>query len=224
MRPSRTILWAVLALGLFCPAEWLAAQAAERPLRVVTVGGQAEVYKAGTSTGKPARLREELEPADAVRTIAGRLTLRTGSGQAVRLGPSSRLTLLEAPAAQPTRVRLDGGTLWAAVLPGSPPAEHLEVLADAVTLSVRGSGAGITLTPDRSVRVRVYHGAVECSGPAGERRWTRVLAAEQELLIPAGAAPGNPRKLTRDKLDAAWVKWNEDQDLSGGYGGKRPER
>ena len=82
----------------------------------------------------------------------------------------------------------------------------------------------ISVGRDGSVLVRVYHGAVECAGPGTGRQWTRTLADEQELSIASGGVPGDVRALKRDKIDAAWVKWNEEQDLAGGYGGKPPAR
>jgi hypothetical protein len=134
------------------------------------------------------------------------------------------VTLLDGAADQPTRVRLDAGSVWAAVMGGSPPREQLELQARAVTITVRGSGVGVTLGRDGSVLVRVYHGAAECAGGAAESRWKRTLADAQELMVSAEGAPGETRKLNREKLEAAWANWNEEQDLAGGYGGKPPAR
>ena len=202
------------AVGPARPGEW--------PARVVTVSGQAELSKKGTPGWSAAALRAEVGPGDAARTLGGRLTLRTASGQAVRLAPSSRLTLLEGgDAERPTRVRIDGGSVWVAVMPASPPAEQIEVRAGALSCTVTGSGVGITLARDGSVLVRVYHGAAECAGDA-QRRWIRALSGEQEMLVVGGGMPGDVRALVRDKPDAAWVKWNEEQDFAGGYGGRPP--
>jgi hypothetical protein len=44
------------------------------------------------------------------------------------------------------------------------------------------------------------------------------------LSVSSAGVPGESRQLKRDKLDAAWVKLNEEQDLAGGYGGKPPAR
>lgn len=214
----------VVALALAALSPGSPAEPSEWPLRVVTVAGQAEVNKSSASAWSAARIRAELDPGAAARTLQGRLTLRTASGQEVRLAPVSRITLREGGAAdQPTRLRMDAGSVWAAVMPGSPPPEHLEVQTGAVTVTVRGSGVGITLGRDGSVVVRVYHGAAECAGPGGGR-WTRTLGAGQELLVPSAGQPGQLRKLVRDKLDADWAQWNEQQDLAGGYGGKPPAR
>jgi hypothetical protein len=224
MSPSRVLLGLALSLSaLALPAR--DARPAERPLRVVTIAGGAEVYKSSGSTWSEAVLRAALEPGDAARTLSGRLTLTTPSGQAVRLGPGSRVTLDDGGAPeQPTPVRLDGGSVWAAVMVGSPPREQLEVRTAAATIVVRGSGVGITLGRDGSVLVRVHHGTAECAGPAVERRWTRVLTDEQELSVSAAGVPAETRKLNRDKLEAAWVKWNEDQDVAGGYGARPAPR
>jgi hypothetical protein len=43
--------------------------------------------------------------------------------------------------------------------------------------------------------------------------------------VPAGEAPKKDVvKLKRDKRDAGWLKWNEQQDLAGGYGSRRVEK
>jgi hypothetical protein len=34
--------------------------------------------------------------------------------------------------------------------------------------------------------------------------------------------PGAAGKLTVDKVETTWVKWNTDQDVAGGYGGAKP--
>ncbi len=223
--PLGALVLAALAVG---PSPRpVGGQPSELPLKIVTLSGHAEVNTRGASAWKAASLRADIGPGDGARTLAGgRLTLRTVSGQALRLAPLSRITLLEAGATtdQPTRVRMDAGSVWVAVMPGSPPQESIEVRTGAAMVAVRGGGAGITLGRDGSVFVRVYHGAAECSGPGAERQWNRALAAEQEMLVSVPGAPGEVRKLTRDKLDADWVKWNEEQDLAGGYGGKPPER
>ncbi len=214
---------AALALAALTAGPWSPAEPGEWPLRVVTVAGRAEVSKGSTSGWSVARLRAELEPGAAARTLQGRLTLRTASGQELRLAALSRIALPEAGATdQPTRVKMEAGSVWVAVVPGSSPREHLEVQTAVVTVTVWGSGVGITLGRDGSVRVRVYHGAAECAGPGAE--WHRALGAGQELLVPNAGRPGETRKLIRDKLDTDWVKWNEEQDLAGGYGGKPPER
>jgi FecR protein len=222
IKPGYVLL--VVGIGVSVLAFGRSAPAGEQPLRVTTVAGQAEVQKAGASGWSVATLRAELEPGDAARTLAGRLTLRTGSGQAVRLAPSSRVALLAAASDQPTRVRLDAGSAWAAVMGGSPPHEQLEVQARTLTVTIRGSGVDIALARDGSVLVRVYHGAAECAGGDAEPRWRRMLGDQQELSVSAAGTPGDVRKLDRGKLDAAWAKWNEEQDLAGGYGGKPPAR
>jgi len=214
---------AALAVAALATGRWSPAEPSEWPLRVVTVSGRAEVSKGSTSGWSAARLRAELEPGAAARTLQGRLTLTTASGQELRLATLSRIALPEAGAIdQPTRVRLEAGSVWVAVTPGSPPREQLEVQTPVAAVTVRGSGVGITLGRDGSVLVRVYHGAAECTGPGAERQWHRVLGDGQELLVPGAGKPGETRKLSRDNLDADWVKWNEEQDLAGGYGGKPP--
>ena len=198
----------------------------ESALQVVTLFGQVELQKTRAAAWSAVTLRGEIQPGDVVRTLWGRLTLRTPSGQSLRLPPGSRLALLEAGATdQPTRVRLDGGSVWAAVMPASPPPEQLEVQAGAVTCTVKGGGAGLTLGRDGSALVRAYHGAVDCAGSATERRWTRTLAEGLEMLVPSAGSPGEARaSVVQDKREAVWVKSNEEQDAAGGYGERLPAR
>ena len=222
---TRMPLLVALALVAVCTPWCATAQPSEWPFRVVTVGGEAELYRKSAGTWSAATLRAELHPGDAARTSVGRLTLKTASGQALRFAALSRVSLLEAGAPdQPTRVTVHGGSAWVAVMPGSPPREQIEAQTGAVTVTVRGGGMSISVGPDGSVLVRVYHGAVECAGPGTGRQWTRALDSEQELSVASGGVPGDVRALKRDKIDAAWAKWNEEQDLAGGYGGKPPAR
>jgi hypothetical protein len=225
MSLRRAVVSLGLALGSLGAVGAAPALSDEWPVRVVTVGGRAEMQSAGAGAWTAARLRAELGPGAAARTLQGRLTLRTPSGQELRLAPSSRIALPDTGAPdQPTAARLDAGTVWAAVQPGSLPREQLEVQTPAVTVLVTGSGVEVTLYRDGSTLVRVYHGAAACSGPGSQHTWARTLADGQELSIPAGAPPGETHRLDRDKIDTAWVKWNEDQDRAGGFGSPPPAK
>ncbi len=216
---------ALAALAGACLAGSASAQSSEPSLKIVTLAGQGEVYRASTSRWTLAALKAELGPGDGARAlVGGRLTLRTVSGQSLRLGARSRLSVLPAgPGAdQPTPVKLESGALWVAVTPGSPPAESVEVRTGAVTVIVRGSGVWITLAPDGAVQVRVFHGSAECSGPGAERQWSRTVTAGSEMPVSPAGAPGAITKIERDRVQGDWLKWNEDQDAAGGYGGKAP--
>jgi hypothetical protein len=212
---------AVLFAGFPSSAAW--AQPKELPARIVTLGGPAELHRKDTPAWTSAALRAELGAGDSVRTqLGGRVTLRTASGQALRLGSRSQLALLVPEAGDgggPTRVRLDGGWLWIAVMPGSPPPTHVEVRAGPAIVMVRGSGVSLRRGVDGSLLVQVHHGAAVCMGP--DRQWERTLTGPQELLVPASGTPGQPAQLTVDKLEATWIRWNADQDFAGGYGGKK---
>lgn len=220
------IMWAAvvggagLLVGLSAGLAW--AQPKELPAQVVTLGGSAEVHKKGAPGWTSAGLRAELGEGDSVRTqVGGRITLKTASGQALRLGSRSQLAIL-APegAAGPTRVRLDNGWLWIAVSPNSPPPTQIEVRTGPGVVTVGGAGVGLRRGPDGAVLVQVHHGSAVCAGP--DRQWERALTGPQELLIPKSGPPGAPGPLTIDQLEATWVKWNADQDVAGGYGGTKP--
>jgi hypothetical protein len=201
-----------------------AGQPQELPAKIVTLGGRAELSRKSAPAWAAAMLGDELVDGDGVRTLGGRLTVRTASGQVLRLAPRTQVFFPQgaAPAASgPARVRMDGGRLWAAVLPNSPAAAQLEIQAGPVTITARGGGAGVTMNADGSVHVAAYHGAVTCAG-AG---WARALAEDQELLVPPTGAPtAEVARLKRDKRDADWLRWNEQQDAAGGYGGRRVDK
>ena len=209
-----------LLVGLSVGPAW--AQPKELPAQIVTLGGAAELHKKGAAAWAPAALRGELDEGDSVRTqVGGRITLKTASGQALRLGSRSQLAILPAEVETgPTRVRLDNGWLWVAVSPNSPPPTQIEVRAGPGGVVVRGAGVGLRRGADGGVLVQVHHGSAVCAGP--NQQWERTLTGPQELLIPASGTPGAPVALTVDKLEATWVKWNADQDLAGGYGGAKP--
>lgn len=225
MSLRRAVVSLGLVLGGLGAVSTAPALSDEWPLRVVTVGGRAEMQFAGAGAWTAARLRAELGPGAAARTLQGRLTLSTPSGQELRLAPFSRIALPDTGTPdRPSAARLDAGAVWAAVLPGSLAREQLEIRTPAATVLVTGSGVEVTLGRDGSTMVRVYHGAATCSGPGSQRTWARTLADGQELSIPAEAPPGETRRLDRDKIDAAWATWNEDQDRAGGFGSRPPAK
>lgn len=220
------IMWAAVVGGTGLLAGLSAAPASaqpkELPAQVVTLGGPSDLHKKGAAGWAPAGLRAEVGEGDSVRTqVGGRITLKTASGQALRLGSRSQLALLPTEAeAGPTRVRLDNGWLWVAVSPNSPLSTQVEVRAGPGIVTVRGAGVGLRRAADGGVLVQVHHGSAVCAGP--NQQWERTLTGPQELLIPASGTPGAPVALTVDKVEATWVKWNADQDLAGGYGGAPP--
>jgi hypothetical protein len=185
----------------------------------VTVGGTAELSRRGAPAWQRASLRDEVDAGDGARTAGGRLTLRTASGQSVRLAPRSQVFVLDGGGAGPIRLRLDTGRIWVAVTPNAVASNQIEVRAGPAAVLVRNGGAAIAMNADGSISIGVSHGAATCSGSG----WERSLAEGQELVVPAAGAPKEPAKLKRDKRDVDWLKWNELQDVAGGYGGPRPE-
>jgi ferric-dicitrate binding protein FerR (iron transport regulator) len=201
------------------------AQPRELPAKLVTLGGTAEISRKDTPAWAPAALRANLGEGDSLRTqLGGRVTLRTASGQALRLGSRSQIALLPGetgPEPGPTRVRLDSGWLWVAVMPGSPASEQIEVRAGPATVTVRGAGVGIRRGADGTLLVQAHHGRVVCAGPS--KQWERTLNGPQQLLVPASGTPAQPTALAVDPLETTWVRWNADQDVAGGYGGAPPK-
>jgi ferric-dicitrate binding protein FerR (iron transport regulator) len=180
------------------------AQPRELPAKLVTLGGVAEVHRKDTP--------------------GGRVTVRTPSGQALRLGSRSQIAVLRGetgPEPGPTRVRLDSGWLWVAVMPGSPASTQVEVRAGPAIVTVRGAGVGIRRGADGTLLVQTHHGSVVCTGP--NKQWERTLTGPQQLTVPASGAPAPPVALAVDPLETTWVRWNADQDVAGGYGGAPPK-
>jgi hypothetical protein len=213
----------VFVVGAAASGAW--AQPRELPAKLVTLGGAAELHRKNTPAWASAALRAEVGEGDSVRTqLGGRVTIRTASGQVLRLGSHSQIALLaseDSATPGPTRVRLDSGWLWVAVLPGSPASTHVEVRAGPAVVTIRGSGVGLRRSADGTVLVQVHHGIAVCAGP--DRQWEQTLKGPLQLVVPASGPPAQPVALTVDPLETTWVRWNADQDLAGGYGGKTPQ-
>jgi len=216
-----TVLGGVLLVA--GPSGEVSAQPKELPAQIVTIGATAEIYRKGATAWTPAALRDNVGEGDGVRTqVGGRVTLKTASGQALRLGSRSQMAFLPSeggPDGGPTLVRMDSGWLWVAVTPGSPVTEQFEIRAGPAVITVRGSGVGLRRNSDGSLLVQVHHGTATCAGP--DKQWERSLTGPQELLVPATGPPAQPRALTVDPVETTWVKWNTDQDNAGGFGGKK---
>jgi len=217
MRPA-LLGGTIILVALSGSAAW--PQPRELPARIVTLGGTAELYKKDTPTWTSAALRAEVGEGDSVRTQSGgRVTLKTGSGQALRLGSRSQIALLPGSPGAPTRVRFDYGWMWVAVMP-TGESTQVEVRAGPAVITPREGGVGIRRNPDGSLLIQVYHGTAMCAGP--DRQWQQTVSGQQQLFVPASGAPGPPVKLAVEPVEATWVRWNADQDFAGGYGGQKP--
>jgi hypothetical protein len=215
-RERRLLLFAFITAVFGVGPCLAAAQPQELPAKIATLGGRSELSRQ-SAPWAAAALRDELSAGDGVRTIAGRLTVRTASGQSLRLGARTQIVFAAAPVTPgPTRLRMDGGLLWVSVKPNSPASTHIEVRVGPATVTARGGGATIGMNPDGAVVVAVYHGGVTVSGEG----WQRALAQDQALIVPPVGAPKETGTLKREKRDAAWAKWNEEQDRAGGYGAR----
>jgi len=191
-----------------------ATQPRELPAQLVTMSGRVELSRRSAPNWTAATLRDELSFGDGARTVAGRAALLTKSGQALRVGPRTQIFFATGePPGDVTRVRMDGGRLWVAVLPNGPA---VEVRAGPATVTTRAGGAGITMNPDGSVIVSVYHGAASVTGDG----WQRALGQDQEVVVLAGVPPKEIVSVKRERRDPEWIKWNEQQDQAGGYGAR----
>jgi ferric-dicitrate binding protein FerR (iron transport regulator) len=225
MRSSGLVVGVVVALAGGAPAG-VVAQPREWPAQVVTIAGQAEVFRKATGKWEAAGLRAELGEADGVRTPpAGRLTLKTGNGHSIRLPGVSQIFLLsegQAGSSAPS-IRLDRGAIWIAAA-GMGTAAQLTVVAGPVTVGVRSGAVEVRGAQDGAIVVKVHHGLAESADRASGREWSRSVKAGEELVVPPSGPPGAPRALTRDKQDEPWIKWNADQDAAGGYVGRPSPR
>lgn len=216
MRPA-VLGGTIILVALSVSVAW--GQPRELPARIVTLGGPAQLYKKDTPTWTSAALRDEVGPGDSVRTQSGgRVTLKTGSGQALRLGSRSQIALPPGADGAPPRVRFDYGWMWVAVMPGGESAQ-VEVRAGPAVIIPREGGVGIRRNPDGSVLIQVHHGTAMCAGP--DHQWQQTVSGQQQLFVPASGAPGPPVHLVVDPVEATWVRWNADQDFAGGYGGQK---
>jgi hypothetical protein len=195
------------------------AAAEDASLRVVTVVGRAELRRTATASWSPAVLRAHIEPGGAARTSLGRLSLLTATGETLRLSGSAAIDVV-VDTDLGMHVRWVAGSLWAAAA-SSQSSGRLHVEAGPVVVSVRDGGVGIAAGADQSIVIRAYHGSAECAGTSSGQPWSRSLAEGQELSVSGTGSPSKVHALERHTSEADWVKWNEDQDLAGGYGGAR---
>jgi hypothetical protein len=76
------------------------------------------------------------------------------------------------------------------------------------------------MNADGSVTVAVYHGVTTVSAAD----WQRDLVQDQQVVIPPAGPPKEVVPLKREKRDAEWAKWNEQQDSAGGFGARMQKK
>src|SRR5258705_13249957 len=102
----------------------------------------------------------------------------------------------------PTRIRLDSGWLWVAVMPGSPAPTQIEVRAGPAVVTVRGAGGGLRRSADGALLVQVHHGSAVCAGP--DRQWERALTGPRRPAVPASGVPPPPGAGGVGPRETAW--------------------
>ena len=178
-----TLAWAVPAWGA---------------AKVVALVGKAEVYDAVQKQWKPAALGAELPEGAKLRTDSGSLvTLHSAKGQVeVRVTEKTTLSYGAEPGKEPRNVppgkvpetyRMDQGTGWYRVKPGTP----LDVATPVLVASVRGTEFGVAVTENGTSSVSVTGGTVEVTDALGNTQTlgtgmsTTVSATDvQEALTP----------------------------------------
>jgi len=226
-----------------CGAAFLLAALAAAPARaqarsaqVSALEGTAQRSRAGASGGA-LRVGSALSEGDTVETrAASRLEIRFADGSVLRLGPSARLTLVEAhfTGAAPRRLsaRLFFGKLWAKVTSVLQGEQKFQVETENAVAGVRGTTFRVDANADKSVLVRVYDGQVavgkgapppqgggrrEVPGPQEVTReqWEKVVGRQMQILVAADGTPGEPEPFSPDaEQDDPFVRWNQERDAA----------
>lgn len=177
---------------------------------------------------------------DAIETQdTTRLEIRFSDGSVLRLGPKSKLQLTEAhfgggPARRKLSARLFFGKLWAKVTSVIQGEQKFQVETENAVAGVRGTTFRVDANADKSVRVRVYDGAVAVASnaptyarPGEERRevqgpqevtrdeWEKLVGRQMQIFIAPDGTPGDPEAFSPD-VDKAdpFARWNQQRDAA----------
>jgi len=145
------------------------------------------VEGAVTARDAPLSAGDMLKAGDTVETReCGRVEISVPGGTVIRMGESSRLTLLAATPHKTFSARLVLGNLWLRVhkLLAS---EKFEVETESAVAGVRGTEFRIEVAQDQPDLLRVYEGAVAVEGR--QSRWSHEIEAGNELRFRREADP-----------------------------------
>ena len=211
-----------MGLGSVCRvaaacAACLAAQALHAAVpaaNIVSLQGRGDFRPAAGGAWQPARLRQDLEGGDFVRTgdLSQMGILLLPERMQIRLSQNSQLqikTAADAAAGTQTLIRLNEGRSWGAARGGPPraPSEPpLRVETPSATLSIRGTDWELEVGPDGRTQLVVLSGRVEMANERGEVS----VGAGEGAVAEIGRAPVkvqivNPRERVQ------WVvRWRLD--------------
>lgn len=198
-----------------------------------TAAGRAEALSAGSRVFEGDLLETQ------ART---RLEVQLADASAVRLGPSSKVTLAvaafgAAPEDRRFSASLALGRIWASVVHAVGGDSRFEVQTENAVAGVRGTAFEVEAAGDGSSAVRVYEGRVavrepERGGAPPAGRWERVLEPMTELRLARRGAPGQATRFAPAAPGGEeWQSWNRVRDAErkarpepGQKGDQKPER
>jgi hypothetical protein len=234
-RPARSRFFLLLALALLTAP--LAAQAA----KVTYLVKPAQLMRGDAKAWIALNLGDEVREGDSVRTgIGARVELSITSKRQFRIGQATEILLegLEEKAPQQglqAKVKLLLGRFWGSLR--SPLketfGEQVQVSTATATIGVKGTTFGVDFDKkDKTTQVAVVTGKVavqpppvevgpptEVAGPreiappqeVSREEWTRLVAADQKLIVRPGEVPKTEPLTDEDKKDE-WIAFNIARD------------
>jgi len=183
---------------------------------VISLQGRGEVRPAAVATWRPARLQQDLDPGDFVRTgdLSQMGILLLPERMQIKLSQNSQLQIksaADAAAGTQTLIRLNEGRSWGAARSGPPrpPSEPppIRVETPSATLSIRGTDWELEVGADGRTQLVVLSGLVEMENEHGQVSVGAGEAAMAEIgRRPVKILITNPRErvqwIVRWRLDA----------------------
>jgi len=180
------------------------------------------------------------EKARAELVLDNRSVIRLAANSQLKI---TRLVRVEKPAAptQPMQAQFDLslGSLWTRVNKLFNRQPRVDVKFPTAIAGVQGTVYRATVATDSITNVRVYQGSVEVRGGGDLFRrqqagpptqvqgptqvpgpqqitlesWTKLVQAQQQVLIGKDGRPSEPNRFTDPRADLSWVRWNQQRDL-----------
>jgi hypothetical protein len=189
MRKAATLLVSLAAImivvGGFMTQSLMILQ---RVAAVDAVEGMVWLQQRGHDAFVPLADRPRVAAGDTIRTDArSRVDLRYVDGTRLRIGPSSRITVLKDQIRrrtqdQTTMFKLDVGRVWIRILKVLSQKSKFEIATPTATAGVRGTIFSVEVTPEGQTRVSVREGKVAVKSGA-----TEAQVAEGQMMDDGGA-------------------------------------
>lgn len=230
---SFMLMLALLLLAL-PPLEAEAAKVTylDKPAQIKHKGGKKWVFL---------NLGDQVIEGDALRTgIGGRVELSITSTRQFRIGQATEILLEDLDESRPAtnlsaRIRLLLGRFWGSLRTplAAVSGERFDVSTETATIGVKGTTFGVDYhKKSRETAVAVVTGVVAAQPPAPDKgppreiagpreipppqeisraAWTRLVAANQKLIIRPGEVPETAPLTDEDKKDP-WLAFNIARD------------